>query len=163
VEECPHRVEQPEDYRHPDVAAAQPIVAKWTPGCRPPQELATAADPEEAFWQAFTVESRAILPRGGQERCSRRLGLVHSVDPGGLVDVGRDHLQAGQDEKGITLPLVRLVPLVALLASEVLGRISWALDQGADALIAKPVTASALAADACGDDKPTLVMPCRSG
>jgi CheY-like chemotaxis protein len=125
--------------------------------------LATAADLEEAFWQASTAESRAILRRGGQERCSRRLDRVHSVDPGGLVDVGRDHLQAGQDEKGITLPLVRPVPLVALLASEVLGRISWALDQGADALIAKPVTASALAADACGDDKPTLVMPCRSG
>jgi hypothetical protein len=27
---CPHRVEQPEYYRHPDVAAAQPIVAKWS-------------------------------------------------------------------------------------------------------------------------------------
>ena len=34
------------------------------------------------------------------------------------------------------------VPFVALLASEAPGRIAWALDQGADALIAKPVSAS---------------------
>src|SRR3984957_10818429 len=36
------------------------------------------------------------------------------------------------------------LPLFALLASEAPGRIAWALDQGADALIAKPVTASAV-------------------
>jgi len=41
-------------------------------------------------------------------------------------------------------PSERPVPLVALLASEAPGRIAWALDQGADALIAKPVTASAV-------------------
>ena len=45
------------------------------------------------------------------------------------------------------------VPLVALLASEAPGRIAWALDQGADALIAKPVTASAV--------YPALVMATR--
>jgi AmiR/NasT family two-component response regulator len=44
-------------------------------------------------------------------------------------------------------------PLVALLASEAPGRIAWALDQGADALIAKPVTASAV--------YPALVMATR--
>jgi AmiR/NasT family two-component response regulator len=43
--------------------------------------------------------------------------------------------------------------LVALLASEAPGRIAWALDQGADALIAKPVTASAV--------YPALVMATR--
>jgi AmiR/NasT family two-component response regulator len=47
----------------------------------------------------------------------------------------------------------KLVPLVALLASEAPGRIAWALDQGADALIAKPVTASAV--------YPALVMATR--
>ena len=45
------------------------------------------------------------------------------------------------------------VPLVALLASEAPGRIAWALDQRADALIAKPVTASAV--------YPALVMATR--
>jgi AmiR/NasT family two-component response regulator len=45
------------------------------------------------------------------------------------------------------------VPLVALLASEAPGRIAWALDQGADALIAKPVNASAV--------YPALVMATR--
>lgn len=45
------------------------------------------------------------------------------------------------------------VPLVALLASEAPGRIAWALDQGADALIAKPLTASAV--------YPALVMATR--
>jgi AmiR/NasT family two-component response regulator len=45
------------------------------------------------------------------------------------------------------------VPLVALLASEAPGRIAWALDQGADALIAKPVSASAV--------YPALVMATR--
>jgi AmiR/NasT family two-component response regulator len=50
-------------------------------------------------------------------------------------------------------PAEKLVPLVALLASEAPGRIAWALDQGADALIAKPVAASAV--------YPALVMATR--
>ncbi|MDX7950595.1 ANTAR domain-containing protein [Lichenihabitans sp. Uapishka_5] len=45
------------------------------------------------------------------------------------------------------------VPLVALLASEAPGRVAWALDQGADALLAKPVTPSAV--------YPALVMATR--
>lgn len=45
------------------------------------------------------------------------------------------------------------VPLVALLGSEAPGRIAWALDQGAQALIAKPVAASAV--------YPALVMAVR--
>lgn len=36
------------------------------------------------------------------------------------------------------------MPLVALLGSEAPGRVAWALEQGCDALIAKPVTASAV-------------------
>jgi AmiR/NasT family two-component response regulator len=50
-------------------------------------------------------------------------------------------------------PPEKPVPLVALLASEAPGRIAWALDQGADALIAKPVTGSAV--------YPALVMATR--
>lgn len=45
------------------------------------------------------------------------------------------------------------VPLVALLGSEAPGRIAWALDHGATALIAKPVAASAV--------YPALVMAFR--
>jgi AmiR/NasT family two-component response regulator len=50
-------------------------------------------------------------------------------------------------------PAEKPAPLVALLASEAPGRIAWALDQGADALIAKPVSASAV--------YPALVMATR--
>jgi AmiR/NasT family two-component response regulator len=50
-------------------------------------------------------------------------------------------------------PAEKRAPLVALLASEAPGRIAWALDQGADALIAKPVSASAV--------YPALVMAAR--
>jgi AmiR/NasT family two-component response regulator len=50
-------------------------------------------------------------------------------------------------------PAEKPVPLLALLASEAPGRIAWALDQGADALIAKPVSASAV--------YPALVMATR--
>ena len=45
------------------------------------------------------------------------------------------------------------VPVVALLGSEAPGRIAWALDQGAQAIIAKPVVASAVF--------PALVMATR--
>ena len=45
------------------------------------------------------------------------------------------------------------VPLIALLGSEAPGRIAWALDQGANALIPKPVAASAV--------YPALVMAAR--
>ena len=45
------------------------------------------------------------------------------------------------------------VPLVALLASEAPGRIAWALDQGADAFLPKPVTPSSV--------YPALVMAVR--
>jgi AmiR/NasT family two-component response regulator len=50
-------------------------------------------------------------------------------------------------------PAEKPAPLVALLASEAPGRIAWALDQGADALISKPVSASAV--------YPALVMAAR--
>jgi AmiR/NasT family two-component response regulator len=46
------------------------------------------------------------------------------------------------------------LPLIALLGSEAPGRIAWALDHGANALIAKPIAASAV--------YPALVMASRS-
>lgn len=59
------------------------------------------------------------------------------------ADQGWDDLLPWHDSKA---PL----PVVALLGSEAPGRIAWAMEQGAGAIIAKPVAASAV--------YPTLVM-----
>ncbi|MGN8021091.1 ANTAR domain-containing response regulator [Phyllobacterium sp. 22229] len=59
------------------------------------------------------------------------------------ADQGWDDLLPWHDSKA---PL----PVVALLGSEAPGRIAWAMEQGAGAIIAKPVAASAI--------YPTLVM-----
>jgi len=77
----------------------------------------------------------------------RPLRAVEDVD---IVLVDADE---GWDGLLPWTPAEKPVPLVALLASEAPGRIAWALDQGADALIAKPVTASAV--------YPALVMASR--
>ena len=86
------------------------------------------------------------------------LGLRAEAHWRPLPDVkGVDIVLVGADEGWDGLlpwtPSEKPVPLVALLASEAPGRIAWALDQGADALIAKPVTASAV--------YPALVMATR--
>ena len=77
----------------------------------------------------------------------RPLRAVEDVD---IVLVDADE---GWDGLLPWTPAEKPAPLVALLASEAPGRIAWALDQGADALIAKPVTASAV--------YPALVMATR--
>jgi AmiR/NasT family two-component response regulator len=77
----------------------------------------------------------------------RPLRAVEDVD---IVLVDADE---GWDGLLPWAPAEKPVPLVALLASEAPGRIAWALDQGADALIAKPVSASAV--------YPALVMATR--
>jgi AmiR/NasT family two-component response regulator len=77
----------------------------------------------------------------------RPLRAVEDVD---IVLVDADE---GWDGLLPWMPAEKPAPLVALLASEAPGRIAWALDQGADALIAKPVTASAV--------YPALVMATR--
>ena len=77
----------------------------------------------------------------------RPLRVVEDVD---IVLVDADE---GWDGLLPWAPPEKPAPLVALLASEAPGRIAWALDQGADALIAKPVTASAV--------YPALVMATR--
>jgi AmiR/NasT family two-component response regulator len=68
----------------------------------------------------------------------RPLRAVEKVD---IVLVDADE---GWDGLLPWTPAEKPAPLVALLASEAPGRIVWALDQGADALIAKPVSASAV-------------------
>jgi AmiR/NasT family two-component response regulator len=77
----------------------------------------------------------------------RPLRAVEDVD---IVLVDADE---GWDGLLPWTPAEKPTPLVALLASEAPGRIAWALDQGADALIAKPVSASAV--------YPALVMAAR--
>jgi AmiR/NasT family two-component response regulator len=77
----------------------------------------------------------------------RPLRVVEDVD---IVLVDADE---GWDGLLPWTPAEKPAPLVALLASEAPGRIAWALDQGADALIAKPVSASAV--------YPALVMATR--
>jgi AmiR/NasT family two-component response regulator len=77
----------------------------------------------------------------------RPLRAVEDVD---IVLVDADE---GWDGLLPWTPAEKPAPLVALLASEAPGRIAWALDQGADALISKPVSASAV--------YPALVMATR--
>ena len=113
---------------------------------------------------SFTGQSALVLHRSGPatERLVRQLGVLGMrvavqwtpLDPERVaVDVVLVDADAGWDGllpwRSGTSP----VPLVALLGSEAPGRIAWALDQGAHALIAKPVAASAV--------YPALVMAAR--
>jgi AmiR/NasT family two-component response regulator len=111
----------------------------------------------------FTSRRAVVLHRRGDttQRLSRQLGLLglevevrwaplRSAEAADIVLVDADEgwsgllpWQSGQS----------CVPLVALLGSEAPGRIAWALDQGAHALIAKPVMPSAI--------YPALVMAFR--
>lgn len=111
----------------------------------------------------FAGRRAVVLHRDGDttERLARQLGLL------GLETLvcwcplesaeGLDLVLVDADEGWNGLlpwrPGDKPVPLIALLASEAPGRIAWALDQGADALIAKPVAASAVF--------PALVMASR--
>jgi AmiR/NasT family two-component response regulator len=112
---------------------------------------------------SFLGQRAVILHRPGDtnDRLVRQCGLLglraearwrplHAAEEVDIVLVDADEGWDG------LLPWTRFkktVPLVALLASEAPGRIAWALDQGADALIVKPVTASAV--------YPALVMATR--
>jgi AmiR/NasT family two-component response regulator len=114
---------------------------------------------------SFTGQEAVILHRTGEttERLARQLrllGLTVACQwsplgvgkvPGGFVFFDADAGHAGllPWEPGSTP-----VPLVALLGSEAPGRIAFALDLGAHALIAKPVLASAV--------YPALVMASRA-
>lgn len=111
----------------------------------------------------FRGRRAAILHREGEtvERLTRQFGLLGLASHAQWQPLtsmeGIDVVLVDADE-GWTglLPWTgadKPVPLVALLASEAPGRIAWALDQGADALIAKPVMSSAI--------YPALVMAAR--
>ena len=80
----------------------------------------------------------------------RWLPLEASDPSPDLVLVDAD---AGWSELLPWAPGCNRVPVVALLGSEAPGRIAWALEQGAQAIIAKPVVASAVF--------PALVMATR--
>ena len=113
---------------------------------------------------SFRGQRAVVLHRSGEttERVTRQLallGLMADVRWLPLTDIADVDVVLVDADEGWTglLPWrgadEKPVPLVALLASEAPGRIAWALDQGADALLAKPVTPSAV--------YPALVMAAR--
>ena len=113
---------------------------------------------------SFRGHRAVILHRAGDttERLARQLallGFATEVRWQPLVDTAELDIVFVDADEGWTglLPWHgsddKPVPLVALLASEAPGRIAWALDQGADALLPKPVTPSAV--------YPALVMAVR--
>lgn len=102
----------------------------------------------------FTGRHAAILHRedANTERLQRQLGLLGigavrqweplaSWDSADLVLVDADQ---GWDDLLPTKDDMLGKPLVALLGSEAPGRIAWAMQQGASAIIPKPVAASAV-------------------
>ena len=113
---------------------------------------------------SFTGFKALVLHQPGEttERLARQLTVLglrvdmqwlplKAADPApDLVLVDAD---AGWSELLPWAPGRNPVPLLALLGSEAPGRIAWALDQGAQAIIAKPVVASAVF--------PALVMATR--
>ncbi len=111
----------------------------------------------------FAGGRAAILHRTGDttERLVRQLGLLglesvvcwRPLETGAGLDMVLVDADEGWDDILPWRPDAKPVPLIALLASEAPGRIAWALDQGADALIAKPVASSAV--------YPALVMAAR--
>ena len=104
--------------------------------------------PNFAGWRA------TILHRedGNTDRLVRQLKLIgvstslrwEPIGAHELPDLVIVDADQGWDDllpwKGTAPPL----PVVALLGSEAPGRIAWALDQGAGAIIAKPIAASAV-------------------
>jgi AmiR/NasT family two-component response regulator len=111
----------------------------------------------------FLGQRAIILHRPGDatDRLVRQCGLLglraearwRPLHPTEEVDIVLVDADEGWDGLLPWSAAEKPTPLVALLASEAPGRIAWALDQGADALIAKPVTASAV--------YPALVMATR--
>jgi AmiR/NasT family two-component response regulator len=112
---------------------------------------------------SFLGQRAVILHRPGEttDRLVRQCMLLGLRAEGrwrplrAVVDIDIVLVDADEGWDGLLpwTPAEKPVPLVALLASEAPGRIAWALDHGADALIAKPVSASAV--------YPALVMATR--
>ena len=111
----------------------------------------------------FTGQRATLLHRPGEttERLGRQLGLLGlrvetrwaPLEASDDVDVVLVDADEGWSELLPWKASEKPAPLIALLGSEAPGRIAWALDQGADALIAKPVALSAV--------YPALVMAAR--
>ncbi len=102
----------------------------------------------------FTGWHAAILHRedSNTERLIRQLTLLglstslrweplSAIERPDLVMVDADQ---GWDGLLASAPAHPAVPVIALLGSEAPGRIAWALEQGAGAIIAKPVASSAV-------------------
>jgi AmiR/NasT family two-component response regulator len=111
----------------------------------------------------FHGQRATVLHRAGEttERLARQLTLLGFQVETRWKPLPAQHpcdvvlVDADEGWNGLLpwAPHEKPVPLVALLGSEAPGRIAWALDQGADALIAKPVATSAV--------YPALVMAAR--
>lgn len=111
----------------------------------------------------FAGGRAVILHRAGDtiDTLVRQLGVLglrtsvcwRPLESAADIDVVLVDADGGWDGLLPWRPETKSVPLIALLASEAPGRIAWALDQGADALIAKPVASSAVF--------PALVMAAR--
>ncbi len=112
----------------------------------------------------FTGLNALVLHRPGEttDRLARQLtvlGLrvgvqwlpVEATDP--LPDLVLVDADAGWSELLPWAPGHNPIPVLALLGSEAPGRIAWALDQGAQAIVPKPIVASAV--------YPALVMAAR--
>jgi AmiR/NasT family two-component response regulator len=105
--------------------------------------------PDLVGWRAVILHR----PDDNTDRMVRQLGLLglkahvqwEPLHPGSLP-AGIVFVDADQGWCGL-LPWDKgpaPVPMVALLQSEAPGRVAWALDQGASAILAKPVVASAI-------------------
>lgn len=111
----------------------------------------------------FKGQRAVILHRAGDttDRLARQLTVLgfevtarwRPLETAAAVDVVFVDADEGWDGLLPWTAGEKPVPLVAVLGSEAPGRITWALDQGADALIAKPVSLSAV--------YPALVMATR--
>ena len=111
----------------------------------------------------FRGQRAVILHRAGDttDRLARQLAVLgfdvtarwRPLESAAGLDLVFVDADEGWDELLPWTAAEKPVPLVALLGSEAPGRIAWALDQGADALIAKPVAVSAV--------YPALVMASR--
>ncbi len=101
------------------------------------------------------VGRRAVIlhrPEDGIERLARQLGLLGLGVERQWWPLAADQacdivlVDADQGWAGLLPwePGAALLPVVALLGSEAPGRIAWAIEQGAGAIIAKPVVAAAV-------------------
>ncbi len=112
---------------------------------------------------SFVGQRAVILHRPGEVvlRLARRLSLLgvatdarwRPLEAGESADLVIVDADEGWDRLLPWAPGEKATPLIALLGSEAPGRIAWALDQGADAMIVKPVNDAAI--------YPALVMAAR--